>query len=101
MFGSSKIDRKEFCIKFGSLQYLNITAVRSSKNNLEIDIEVDPKSQGFSNFISYIQSLSNLCDPDLPLSRDLEYPELFEERISEKSFRLLIELDFITKLANY
>jgi hypothetical protein len=52
----------------------------------EIDIQLNPKSCGFTKIISYLHSLVDACDPDVTLEMNLKQPELLWYGISEEYF---------------
>ena len=67
----------------------------------EINIQVNPKSCGFTKIISYLHSLVDACDPDVTLEMNLKQPELLWYGISEEYLRLRIEKYFLPQLEKY
>lgn len=67
----------------------------------EINIQVNPKSCGFTKIISYLHSLIDVCDPDVTLEMNLKQPELLWYEISEEYLRLRIEKYFLPQLEKY
>ena len=67
----------------------------------EINIQVNPKSCGFTKIISYLHSLVDAWDPDITLEMNLKQPELLWYGISEEYLRLRIEKYFLPKLEKY
>lgn len=115
LFVSKKISLDEFFKQFFSLRTSNILSARKSNqklekeifviNSSEIDIQVNPKSSGFTELIEFLHTLSDLCDPDVTLEMNLkelkESPELFWYGISEEFFRLKIEEYFLPELEKF
>lgn len=62
-------------------------------NSNEIDIKVNAKSYGFTEVISYLHSLPDLCDPVVSLEMNLENPQ--------SVFYGLIEEYFLPELKKY
>jgi hypothetical protein len=67
----------------------------------EIDIQLNPKSCGFTEIISYLHSLVDARDPDVTLEMNLKQPELLWYGISEEYLRLRIEEYFLPKIKEY
>ena len=114
LFCHKKINLDEFFIQFGSLMGSNLKASRIWKKNLEaeayristqsneINGELNSESQGFTKIIYYLDSLIDICDPDITLEMNLkEDPELFFYGISEEFLRLTIENNFLPQLEKY
>ena len=70
-------------------------------NSNEINIQVNPKSCGFTRIISSLHSLIDICNPDVTFEMNLKYPELLFYGISEEYLRLTIKEDFLPQLEKY
>lgn len=113
LFVSKKISLDQFFEQFSSLRGLNLRSARLWKKKLEeealvvfpksneINIQVNPKSCGFTEIISYLDSLVDICDPDVTLEMNVEQPELLFYGISEEYLRLLIQENIFPKLEKY
>lgn len=113
LFVSKKITLDHFFKQFCRLRGSNLKSARMWENNLEeeafvvfpksteINIQVNPKSCGFTKIISYLHSLVDLCDPDITLEMNLKHPELIGYSISEEYLRLRIEEYFLPQLEKY
>jgi len=113
LFVSKKITLDQFFNQFCGLRGSNLRSARMWKKKLEeeafvvfpksteINIQVNPKSCGFTKIISYLHSLVAACDPDVTLEMNLKQPELLWYGISEEYLRLRIEKDFLPKLEKY
>ena len=68
----------------------------------EINIhQVNPKSCGFTEIISYLHSLIDVCNTNVTLEMNLKQPKLFWYEISEEYLRLKIEKYFLPQLETY
>ena len=109
LFVNKKITLDQFCGLRGS----NLRSARMWKKKLEeeafvvfpksteINIQVNPKSCGFTKIISYRHTLVDICDPNVTLEMNLKQPELLLYGISEEYLRLIIEEDFLPQLEKY
>lgn len=110
-FIKKKISLDQFFQQFSRLYGLNRKDAQKWKKNLEeeifvnksneIDIEINPKSYKFTKIISDLHSSVDLCDPDVSLQMNLEYPESLSYALSEDFLRLIIENDILPKLKKY
>lgn len=113
LFVSKKIKLDQFFKQFCSLRSSNLNSSMILEKKLEeaafmgfpksnkIDINVNPKSCGFTKIISCMHSLLDICDPNVTFEMNLEHPELLYYRISEEYLRLIIKQDFIPQIENY
>lgn len=95
-FCSNKTNLADFFRKFWRLRDSNLSSARMWKEKLEeeafvvftqsnkIDIQLNPKSCGFTKIISYLHSLVDACDSDVTLEMNLKQPELLWYGISEE-----------------
>lgn len=112
-FCINKTNLADFFRKFCRLRGSNLRSARMWKEKLEeeafvvfpksneIDIQLNPKSCGFTKIISYLHSLVDVCDPDVTLEMNLKQPELLWYGISEEYLRLRIEEYFLPKIKEY
>ena len=113
LFVSKKITLDHFSKQFCGLRGSNLRSARMWKEKLEeeafvvfpksteINIQVNPKSCGFTKIISYLHSLVDACDPDVTLEMNLKQPELLWYGISEEYLRLRIEKYFLPELEKF
>ena len=113
LFLRKNISLDEFINQFCGLRGSNLRSARMWKEKLEeeafvvfpksteINIQVNPKSCGFTKIISYLHSLVDACDPDVTLEMNLKQPELLWYGISEEYLRLRIEKYFLPQLEKY
>ena len=113
LFVSNKIILDQFFKQFCGLRGSNLRSARMWKEKLEeeafvvfpksteINIQVNPKSCGFTEIISDLHSLVDACDPDVTLEMDLKHPELLFYGISEEFLRFTIEENFLPQLEKY
>ena len=113
LFVSKKITLDHFFKQFCGLRGSNLRSARMWKEKLEeeafvvfpksteINIQFNFKSCEFTEIISYLHSLVDICDPDVTLEMNLKQPELLCYRISEKYLRLRIEKYFLPQLEKY
>ena len=113
LFVSKKITLDQLFKQFCGLRGSNLRSARMWKEKLEeeafvvfpksteINIQVNPKSCGFTEIISYLHSLVDACDPDVTLEMNLKQPELLWYGISEEYLRLTIEKYFLPQLEKY
>ena len=88
LFVSKKITLDHFFKQFCGLRGSNLRSARMWKEKLEeealvvfpksneINSQVNPKSCGFTNIISYLHSLVDICDPDVTFEMNLKQQEL-------------------------
>jgi hypothetical protein len=112
-FCINKTDLDDFFLKFCGLRGSNLRSARMWKEKLEeeafavfpksneIDIQLNPKSYGFTEIISYLHFLVDICDPDVTLEMNLKHPELFGYGMSEEFLRSRIEEYFLPKIKEY
>ena len=110
---SKKITLDQLFKQFCGLRGSNLRSARMWKEKLEeeafvvfpksteINIQVNPKSCGFTKIISYLHTLVDICDPNVTLEVNLKQPELLLYGISEEYLRLIIEEDFLPQLEKY
>ena len=67
----------------------------------KMDFQFNPKSYGFTEIISDLHSLVDICDPDVTLEMNLKQPELLYYGMSEEYLRLEIEEYFLPQLEKY
>ena len=113
LFVSKKITPDDFFTQFCRLRGSNLRSARMWKKKLEeesfvvfpksteINIQVNPKSCGFTDIISYLHSLIDVCDPDVTLEINLKQPELLWYGLSEEYLILRIEKYFLPQLEKY
>jgi hypothetical protein len=113
LFVKKKISLDKFFYKFSDVRMLNLNFSKMWQENFkkevcgiltqlnQIDFQLNPESETFGEIISSIHSLLDLCDRNLTLEMDLKNPELNAYGISEESFRLIMEKDFLPLLKNY
>ena len=113
LFVSKKISLDQFFKQFSSLQGSNFQSAKRWEKKLEeealavfpklneINSQVNPKSCGFTKIISYLDSLVDVCDPDVTLEMNLEQPDLLLYGISEEYLRLLMKDDVLPQLEKY
>lgn len=114
LFSNKKISLDEFLIQFGRLSGSNFKEFRMWENNLEaeaygistqsneINCELNLESGGFTKILSDLNSLVDICDPDITLEMNLKNdPELLFYGMSEEFFRLRIEKYFLPQLKKY
>ena len=113
LFVSKKTTLEQLFKQFCGLRGSNLRSARMWKEKLEeeafvvfpksteINIQVNPKSCGFTKIISYLHSLVDACDPDVTLEMNLKQPELLWYGISEEYLRLRIEKYFLPQLEKY
>lgn len=88
LFVSKKITLDQFFKQFCGLRSSNLRSARMWKEKLEeealvifpksneINSQVNSKSCGFTNIISYLHSLVDICDPDVTFEMNLKQQEL-------------------------
>ena len=110
---SNKISIDEFMIQFCGLRSLKLNSANTLIDQLEqeafddsmqltpLDIQLNSKSYGLSDIISFLHNLIDLYDPDVTLEMNLEEPEFFAYGISEEWLKLAIKTEFLPKLKSY
>lgn len=113
LFVSKKITLEQFFTQFCGLRGSNLRSARMWKEKLEeealivfpksneINSQINPKSCGFTEIISYLHSLVATCDPDVTLEMNFKQPELIWYGISKEYLRLRIEEYFLPQLEKY
>lgn len=107
LFVTKRMTLDQFSTKFCYLWSSNLNSSdiwiekleeEDSLKSTEINIQINPKSYGFSEIISDLHSLIDLYNPDVTLEMNLKEPELLGYGISEEYLRLTIEEDFLPQL---
>ena len=113
LFVSKKITLDHFFKQFCGLRGSNLRSARMWKEKLEeealvifpksneINSQVNSKSCGFTNIISYLHSFVDICDPDVTFEMNLKHPELILYGVSEEYLRLRIKKYFLPQLEKY
>ena len=113
VFIDKQITIDEFFTQFSRLYSSNLNSAEMCRKNLEkqalgnfvksneIDCQVTPKCDGFSDIISSLHSLVDTCDTEITLDMNLEDPESMLYGMSEEMLRFLIEDIFIPKIEIY
>ena len=98
-FLSQKITVEEFIQEFDHLRGLNRQALERKEKNLETknNLQLDPKSFGFTSIISSLARTINLFDPEIKEDK----PELVGYGISEQLLRFSIKKRFLSKIREY
>ena len=113
LFVSKKIILDHFFEQFCGLQASNLRSSIMWEEKLEeealvvfpksnaINIQVNPRSCGFTKIISYLHSLVDICNTDITLEMNLKHPELIWYGISQEYLRLRIKKYFLPQLEKY
>ena len=113
LFSIKKIPFQQFSDQFCELRGSNLWSAKVWKKKLEedafvvfpksneMDVQLNPKSCGFTKIISSIYSLLEISDPNITFEMNLKHPELLGYGVSEEFLRLQIKEGFLPKLKKY
>lgn len=113
LFVRKKITLDEFFNQFYGLRGSNLRSAKMWEENLEaeacgivtksneIDFQLNPEACGFTEVISDLHSLINLCDPDITLEMNFKNPELLLYGISEEFLRLDLKDNYLPRIGEY
>ena len=98
-FISRKIDGEEFANQFGNLRGENMNASDMREANLEgeMNLQLNPKSSGFTKIISDIYAHIDTFDPDLDNSES----SIYGIAITEEYLRIVVKDDYLPRICAY
>jgi hypothetical protein len=94
LFVQNKIIFDQFAKQFYNLRASNFEFD-------EIDIEYNSKSYKFTELISHLQALVEICNPEVNLKENLEAPDQIVYGLSEELLKLRIKNFFLPELKKY
>jgi len=106
LFVSKKITLDDFFSQFFGLRSSNLRSAKMWEEEAllkpnKIDIQVNPKSCGFTEIISDLHSTADACDPNVTLEMNLKYPKFLYYGISEEYLKLRLKNYFLPELEKY
>ena len=98
--------------QFRKLRFSNLKSYKNLKCDLEkfvstnfdvneINIDYNPKSEGFADLIYEIQSVIDMCDSTVSYETNVKFPEQILFTISENSLKSQLKVYFLQKIESY
>jgi hypothetical protein len=113
LLSEQKITVNEFINQYAIIRSSNLNSLEIIKKNLEteafddlneineLEIELNPKSFGFTNVLYYIDNYIDLVDSNISFDVNIKNPELMGYGISEELFRIEMKDNFLPIIFEY